>query len=693
MKLSVDVLRRFIRLSGDDDALRDLLDDCGLEVKRQDGPGRFTLELLANRGDHHAYDGVARELSGRTGEPLCYPSLAPLELGESPWPLRCETEHCLVYTATLLERVAPPAPLTAEQLAPLEAAGIHSLTAPVDATNLSNLEMGQPTHVFDADTLEGPITIRLSRAGETCLPLFHESRVALPEGTLVIADDAKILAVAGVIGCEESKTTAETTRIVLESACFDPVKVRIAGRALNISTDSSARFERGSDPARPLCGAGRVVYLLEQTGSWLRRGPTGKVGAWTDPQRTLRVSAAASSRFLEHPLSAEEIAERLSRYGFTCTPVDADQLDAQVPPWRLWDVEFVADVYEELAKSVGYNATAISLPPIDMGAKPSDAELRKVKAEEVLLGQGFYEVFTDGFHGRDLSERLGLPEGHPLREHVETQNALDRAYSLLKNNGLAQALEAVAVNLRVRNEEVRAYEWTRTFHPQAQETDAWGRPGSPARERLLLWAIASGTDRPETWAHTARPADALFMKGVVEEIGVELGLPLTLVGGGGAHGLSACLHPRRQARVLLHGEVVGILGEVHPNVVKAFKIKRARPVYLELDSEALLGAGQQPVFAEPPTLHPIFRDLAFLLPPGMQAGDLRAHILASAHAEHLDDVRITDLFLPDDSEGRAITFQLIFRNPEHAPISSEQVNASLEGLSAEVIKRFGVTQR
>ena len=149
-------------------------------------------------------------------------------------------------------------------------AGSSTGLLPVDATILAGLELGQPTHAFDADKVVGPVTIRTSRAGEKAWPLFQPGPVEIPAGTLVIADDVKILAIAGVIGCEDSKTTADTKRLLLESATFDPPSVRIAARALGLATDASGRFERGGDPTAPLVGAGRVVHRHGPLWLWLR---------------------------------------------------------------------------------------------------------------------------------------------------------------------------------------------------------------------------------------------------------------------------------------------------------------------------------------------------------------------------------------------------------------------------------------
>ncbi len=688
MRVATDVLQRFIDVPSDRAVLRDLLDDTGLEVKRveDDGPHAvFTLELLANRGDHHCYDGVATELDGRLGSGTRRPEATELSVGDSPWPVELQTDLCLQYTVTLLERQGDAQPLAAPALRVLEAAGLNSVSGPVDATNLSNLELGQPTHAFDADTLDGPIVIRRSVVGEMAWPLFTESRVEVPEGTLVIADRSKILAIAGVIGCEESKATGTTRRLLLESATFDPVAVRIASRALGIHTDSSVRFERGADPERPLLGAARVVHLLEAAG-WQRRGDTGAVGAWRNPGRVVSLDAVRANAFLHTELSPAEMAQRLTRYGFRVR-VDGAMIHASVPTWRLWDVEFVADLYEELAKSIGYNATPIALPPVGLGAVASPPEVRKRLAEDVLMGCGFYEVFTDGFYGRQLLAQLDLPAGHPLERHLETQNALDRAYTLLKNNGLLQAIEAVAVNERRRTNDVKLFEWTRTFHPIDELLPRPAvRTRPPVVERPLLWAVATGLDRSKAWDDTSRPADLWFMKGVLRELGVCLGLDFEIITLSNAHPLASSLHPGRRAAIHLNGDPVGVIGEVHPAVCRRFKLKLARPVYLEIGADSVRSEGVRPPFVEPPRTQAIVRNLAFSLPRGVEATDVAAWLHASG-PEWLRRVRIQDLF---ELEGgvRSITFELSYANP-HAERTAEQVNAATEALVTAVHEHFG----
>ena len=682
MKISADILRRYVDLPESGRDIRELLDDVGIEVKKHDpATDNFSVELLANRGDHHCYIGLAREISGRTGGAVCRPEFTEIACANGDIQVDLKTDLCSRYSATILTLTGDASPLTTEEMAPLDAAEIHTVSPAVDATNLSNIEFGQPTHCFDADTIVGPITIRLSKPGEKAWPLFSEDQVVVPEGSIVIADDEKVLAIAGVIGCEESKTTDTTRRIVLESAAFDPVAVRKASRSLNIHTDSSARFERGSDASQVLIGAGRVVHLLERHG-WTRTGSTKMVGHWTDERRQITINPAAVCSFIDHPLTTKEISDRLRRYGFSVDE-DGNHLTITVPPHRVWDVEFPADLYEEIAKSVGYNNTATNLPPVDMGALPSPADATKRSVEEVLLGAGFYEVFTNGFHATNLREKLGINQGHPLWSHVETTNALDRGYGLVKNNCLAQAVEAVAGNRRVGTKPIQMYEWTRTFHPN---TDAANKVCS---ERHVLWAIADGTIEINQWSDTARVASPWLFKGLVEEIATILNVPLQVSSLDATYPLSDCLHPGRQASIHLNGKTVGVLGEVHPSVCSAFKLKRSRPIYMEIDRDALLSPEKDSRYQERSIHQPILRSLAFSLPPTLTAGEV-IDVLESSGPDWLEQVDIVDLFAHEENgvAMRAVTFALRYSN-EEGNRSADEVNQASESLITIIEERLG----
>ena len=650
---------------------RELLDEVGIEVKSvetSDVGTVFNCELLANRGDHYCYQGVAREVRGRTGGALRFPRLHKLEVFPADdTRVRIESELCLVYTVT--ELFKGHGVLPTEVLAPLIAADVHSISAPVDASNLTNFDIGQPTHAFDADTIDGPITIRLSRKGERAWMLFTAEAVEIPEGTLVIADDSKILGIAGVIGCVESGITDKTTRILLESACFDPVAVRIASRQLNQPTDAAARFMRGGDPTLPIIGAARVAYLLEQHAGY-RVGNAYTAGYWKDPQRKIEVNVAKTARFISAPeLPALEMAERLTRYGFTVEP-EVNTLTVTVPPHRLWDVHFEADLAEEVLKSVGYNATAITLPHVEMGALPSHAENVTELVNEVLVAEGFYEIFTDSFYGRGVRDRLGIVEGDPLWPHVEMQNSIERNYSLMRNNTVAQALDALATNVNNKLANVKIFEWARVYLPDMSE-------------KPILWALANGRDRGPFWGDKGRPADSIYLKGILEQIRLELRVDLR-VGASDGHRLERFFHPGRRAGVWQGDRIVGIFGELHPTLVARFDIKRQRPVYFEIETNALLVPPLPRVYSDPPSRQPIVRNVAYAIPRGITAAEVR-DALASAAPPFLREIRIVDLFeLPD---ARAITFEIEYLSDD--ALTGETINAATEAMMAAVAGRFG----
>lgn len=673
MKILLEHLRTFIDMPERLHDARELLDDVGIEVKTAETSSLgtiFNVELLANRGDHYCYAGIAREASGRTGGRLRYPPVATLNRqNATPDRVRIESPLCLVYTVTELFRGENSPALPSDVLLALTAADIHSISSSVDASNLTNIDLGQPTHAFDADTIDGPIIVRTSRKGEKAWLLFTAEAVEIPEGTLVIADESKILGIAGVIGCVESSVTAKTTRILLESATFDPVAVRIASRKLDQPTDAAARFMRGGDPSLPLIGAARVAHLLEKYCGY-RTGNAYIAGDWRDPQRTIEVRVPAMRRFIGAELSAMQMADRLTRYGFSIEDPNEQTFRAIVPPHRLWDVHFEADIAEELVKSVGYNETVVTLPHVEMGALPSHEENVVARVNEVLVAEGFYEIFTDSFYGRGTRDRLGVGEDDPLWPHVEMQNSIEKNYSLMRNNTLAQALDALVTNLNLKTTSLKIYEWAKIYLADLSEQG-------------VLWGLVNGRDRGPFWGDKGRTADAIYVKGILEQLRLELRIDVQLVASDG-HRLERFFHPGRRAGIQINGSLRGIVGELHPSVLQRFDIKRQRPVYFEIESESLLASPLPKTYTEPPSRQAVVRNVAYAIPRGITAGEVGATLLAAA-PPFIRTIRITDLFeLPD---ANAITFEIEYL-ADHA-LTNEEVNAATEGMMTAVASRFG----
>jgi phenylalanyl-tRNA synthetase beta chain len=291
-------------------------------------------------------------------------------------------------------------------------------------------------------------------------------------------------------------------------------------------------------------------------------------------------------------------------------------------------------------------------------------------------------MYTDGFYSRQIPERLGQAEGSPLFAHVETVNSLDNSFSLLKNNCLAQAVQAVADNLNVKAQDVRLYEWTRTFHPDPKSQNG------VCSERDVLYGVCAGKERPEAWESGGRAADVFFLKGVVEQLENSLDLPLELAVPDASYPLTALMHPHRCLSLRIAGKSVGIVGEVSPTVLQAFGIKFAKACYFEISRDALLAAPRgSAAFAMPPVMPDIERMLSFAVPAGVSVRDIVPLLKAGAPA-WLERISVADVFAgAGDSTKRAVAFKLVFNASE--PRTSEQLNDACAAMVKSVVDALG----
>ncbi len=690
MRLALKYLQKLLpSLSSGLGELRVVCDDVGLEVKRVeegDDP-KFTFELLANRGDHHSYWGIARELYGRLGGELVFPAVEKLSVVRSQLPFDVKTTNCLSFSLTYLFLDNPMAALPKDVGHVLDAEGINGTHLAVDVTNFVNLELGQPLHAYDADKIAGRIVVRESLAGERALPLFATEPVELPVGTIVIADDQNILAIAGVIGCQSAMVTSESRHIALESALFDPVAVRKASRHLKIVTHASKRFERGGDRSMVIPAVARAVQLMGQATS-LSRLECFAFGDSLDSQKVIFLDLDAASFYFSTDIATADAVDRLRRYGFGVAVKTKDdsinqrKLNVTVPAHRVWDVVNCQDLYEELGRSIGYNSFPDTLPPSLAGEAATPAEEVEQLVADVLVANGFFEIFTDGFYGRGVREKLGLSPESPLWDHIETVNAQDRTYAFLKNNCLAQAVEVVKQNLNFKTNAIKAFEWTRIFKPLRGSTETF------RMEQKKVWAIASGPVSPSRWQTKPVDADIFYCKGIVQQVSDVLGLDVEF-SSSESHPLEELLHPLRHLKLLSRGKVIGIVGEVHPQICQSHGIKGARPYYFEFDYDALLLLPRgELVVVEPPELPPVERSLAVSFPVGRTTQIVREFIRNTA-PNWLLDVRQVDEFVleKDGQKLRSITFDFTFQ--QDGSRSAEDINQCLMNVAKSINDTFG----
>ena len=701
MKVSLNCLLNYISpismaLPANWDQFHDLLEDIGLEVKRvepQDsGDIIFTLELLANRGDHHCYMGLAREIHMRTAWPLSIPETKELALREKA-PLAVVTsDSCLAYTLSEYTLEGAQKALEPLALEMIELSGTNVIAPAVDVTNLVNIEYGQPMHVFDADKIVGQIEVRDSKVGEQALLLGAAEPVVLPSNTLVIADEEKVLAVAGVMGCETSKPTIESTRLYLESGTFEPVSIRKAARALDVQSLSSARFERGADPSLAENGVHRAHALLETIG-WTAVDGLGVCKAFDVAPVSIELELNRLNHYFASSFTVQDIQPIFERMGSLSLQVENQCMTVEVPTHRRWDVANEADLFEEVARTVGYNQLPVQLPKSATGARPSRSQRRIEELEDLVISEGFFEVFTDSFYSDQDVARLGVPNDHPLMEHVRINNSETKAYSLLKNNNVVQALVGIEANFRVKNQQIKAYERNKRF--LRSETAANGL----CQELQTIWGLAVGESRVSNWQEKGQVVDIYYLKGLVQRISSRLGLDIKITPkpeNDGSHSYLDLLHPMRRAvlEVCLDGEwqVKGVLGEVHPSLVKSFGLKSARPYFFELEHSMLVEEAQSVPYQAPGMILPVKRDLCFGLYQQQSAGYIAEWIQKSS--EWLDSVEVTDLFEPNvanEEQVRAVTFSLML-NPLNAGkevFSGSEMNDEIERLAEGVVNHFG----
>ncbi len=641
MKFSKKILETFIDLPKD---WQDLMEDVGLEIKSIDGD-IMNLELLANRGDHYCYMGLIREIYGRTSTKIKYDMAkmtAPLDTSKKSKDLfKIETDKCLAYSLTPYKLTKPQkARQTSDKyiLDILRASGVNVILDIIDITNVVMLEHGQPAHVYDADKIRGQIHIRQSRAGERAALLFHDGLTELPPGTCVIADDEKILCVAGVIGCHGAEADENTKNILVETALFNPVAIRLASRSIGHTSIASQIFERGGNYDAIISGAARAKKLYEQIG-WIQDGGY-QIVPDTIPIKTkpINLSDDFVRAELEIEISDKEIQQRLSRYGFEKT-----KNGYQIPSWRVWDIKGEpADLIEELCRSIGYNALPSKLPPVILGAKKTNAEIRKSKIDSYLVHNGFYEVITDSMYSPKHAAAA------PIKAHIAIENSVEGGYAFMRNNTIVQATELVSKNLRVKNREVRAFEWSKIFKGD--------------KEIEILWGVMNGAN-----------TNALTAKTLLENLFDDLSLGAKIEYDDFAESSKvsewALLNPKRRGRISCAGRGVCVFGEIHPNLLNEFDIKNDLPVYFSFDTKGLMDlVTKKTKYESPSAIIPSVRDIAVAVPYGRAAGDVATFI--KKEYKQIADVKITDVYDKAKESVRNITFSLTFAGD----FSTEELN-------------------
>lgn len=643
---------------------------------------RLDVEVTSNRPDLLSHRGIAREVAPGGEAGLVVPPIPggrsltrlPVERGgarvEIPG-IRLtieDPELCPRYLGAVIRgvRVAPSPPWLASRL---RAAGSRPINNVVDATNYVLLELGQPLHAFDLARLAGgEIKVRRAAPGEGIRTLDGVERKLTPE-MLCICDARAPVALAGVMGGEESEVTEITTDLLLECALFQPARVRSTRRALAISTDASYRFERGVDPEGLEAALLRCVeIILAVAGGELVGVGDANPAPWSRP--LVRLRPARVERILGIPFSPEGLRERLEPLGFPVREGPDGALAVEVPGFRSWDVRREIDLIEEVARTHGYDQFPSELGSFRPGTVPDDAQLRLMdRLRGHLAGRGFFEALTLAF-------------SPPEEGEVELLNPLSVEESRLRSSLLPGLLRRVEHNFRRGIRDVRLFELGTTFH-------ASGGAGGLPREETRLAVVLTGHRHPAHWSGEGMEVDIWDLKALMEDLLPRAGLSgAVLEPGDGA----SILSPGLSLAAREGGGIRGWGGRVRDGVLDA--PPWAGGVWgleLILPDEP---TPEEPVRYRPlPQFPGVERDLALLLPPEVAAAQVEKRIREAA-GELLEGVEPFDLYRGSGvPEGfRSVAFRLRFRAPDRTLVEGE-VTEALERVLGALKESPGVEPR
>lgn len=625
------------------------------------------IDLTPNRADCLSLIGVAREAAFLQGARLTLPRADLVDADDRIRQIAAVTieapDHCPRYAARVLEDVAVgPSPFWLQDR--LLSVGLRPINNIVDVTNFVMLECGQPLHAFDLDRLAGGrIVVRTAGRGERFVTLDQKER-ELDPGMLMICDGEKPVAVAGVMGGLNSEIRPDTRRVLIESACFDPLSVRRTSKKLGLGTDASRRFERGVDPAGTVLAADRAAALMAAVGGGRVVG--GVIDAHPRPwtPKPIGLSVRRTHRILGTRVPRKKIARLLTAIGFQVESAPRqDELRITAPSFRV-DVSRPEDLIEEVARLSGFETIPTTYPRLPAGERPAAGRLElRQRIKTVLTGLGFTEVITYSFVHARSCDRLRLPDGDPRRQTVAVLNPLAEDQSVMRSSLVPGLLETLRFNLAQQTRRLKIFEIGKVFRP---------RPGSDLPEEPeMIAGLWSGSRDPLSWHAKETPCDFYDLKGAVEGLLGALKLEaveFTRTPEAQCH----YTRPGHSGLILAGGRRIGSIGELHPQVRAAFDLKQTGFLF-ELDAEALEALLSETRYRmRIPKFPAVVRDITLIVERSREAREVLAAV-GALNLERLESVQLFDVFsggaVPADK--RSLSFRLTYRSPEKTLEDSE----------------------
>jgi phenylalanyl-tRNA synthetase beta chain len=650
------------------------------------------IDLTPNRPDCASVIGIAREVSGFTGNELKKPvgrgDLPLLDGSGCDYAVEIrEPGLCPRYAARKLTGVRiGPSPQWMQQI--LLAVGMRPINNIVDITNFVMLETGQPLHAFDFAKLAGrKIVVRRPGQGEQKFTTLDGAIRDLDPDMLMICDAERPVAVAGIMGGLDSEVTGETTEILLESACFNPLSIRRTTRKLNIPSEASYRFERGIDPDGVDIALHRAVTLMaDLAGAVLEENGVDEYPGRTDPP-VLQFRVHRVCELLGMDLSGDRVAEYLRNIEFGVEPSGNDPgiLKVTVPSFRV-DIEREVDLVEEIARLVGYNDIPTTLPKISMDYPQRDTlrELRRNMAA-ICISRGFTEAINYSFAARKHFDLLGIPRDDSRRKVTELLNPLTEDQSVMRSMLLPGMLENVRHNLNHQQQDISLFEIGKVFTQYEED----GQP----EEKFQFCAVMSGSRYPGSVPlyFSGLEADIFDLKGLARTIIDEL----RITGRSGdpqfrpVTGEEEPYCVQGYSMEIADGDSrIGLLGRLDERTARAFGIKQD-VWFLEMDVEALHRLPvREKTFRPLPRYPHVKRDIALIVPEDIPAGHLLQAILESGE-KHVEDADLFDVYRgkPIEQGMKSVALTVTYRSSDKT-LDDETVDIFHNKIVSLLMSRF-----
>ena len=655
----------------------------------------FVIKLTPNKADCLSLMGMAREVSAITGAALCAPKWNPPAVSiQDKRKVTVESkELCGRFAGRVIRGVNPQAKTPDWIVKRLSRAGQRSISALVDLSNYAMLEMGQPTHVFDIDKLEGDIQVRWAKAGET-LELLNGQIVTLvgpdSSGKMqeagVVADQKGPVALAGIMGGNHCAVSDDTKNIYVEAAYWLPSAIQGRARRFNFSTDAAHRFERGVDPQNTVhCLEYLSALILEVCGG--QAGPVDDQTLNVPVRKSVRMRLARAQKVIGIPLTNEIVADIFKRLAFEFTQ-EGDVFIVTPPSYR-FDIEIEEDLIEELARLYGFENIPDQPPlaPLKMSARAEAKRGIHLLRQRFAL-QGYQEAVNFGFTDFESEKRLA---GATEKDIIKVLNPIASQYGVMRSTLWGGLLNNLKANLNRGTGRVRLFELGRVFK---RDSSVQEEPGKVAgfSQAQRLGGLAYGSFVPEQWASANRAVDFFDVKGDIERA-LD---PLHFVTEAAQH---PALHPGRSAQIFLKtnaGKIsVGWIGELHPALQQTFELAQA-PVLFELDLDPVRELGL-PIPQELSKFPAVQRDLALVVKQDVSTQTL-VDAMSAAKQNFVRTIELFDEFRPKagsssmaDDE-KSLAFRVTLLNPNET-LQDPQIDAVMAALLGAVEKKCAARLR